>query len=575
MASASQRRPPAQLHIKKLASSGRIDEGLSGRRGPRLGRRVEGAGRVPRLPPTGAVRLPARRLQGALSIAKARKQQGQARLSVEWLTQAARGEQSGRLEEPRVSEQGQQPSFATHAQRRAHQADVAIRALLRELPAYVPSNVLGKAAERQVPDPSAREALLLAHFRARAGPSGENARLGLRAWRALKQAAAARGLPRHGLPASAAFVADVARAELQRAMAKAKTAQRGKGGTTVGRTFRRGFVFLQDACRLAIDASGALVEEAVEPPAGSGDRPTTHAGSLPIAVQCAFEVVAAEAQWSVRRTIARAFLTTVFAHHIRFADALMARLWPDEVDPARVIRGAAKGKGARRALPIQLYAAAEGFLGDWLWLPEHLAELAGREHAIPAFDGGRAGRPSEATRLVPGVIPQAHMLKAFRDVLESSPFRFPEPPAVFYERWGLTGHSPHSTGSDMARFIGWRGGFVETDARELGHWLRDKKAPQPDPRQVPGAPQRGQPDGQPCARGGMSLRYSQGKGRRGEREVQLDVRERLVDAVRVGLEAWGRPWRELPPGNADWDILRAARGGALEAAAAAAAMVED
>ena len=62
MASASQRRPPAQLHIKKLASSGRIDEGLSGRRGPRLGRRVEGAGRVPRLPPTGAVRLPARRL---------------------------------------------------------------------------------------------------------------------------------------------------------------------------------------------------------------------------------------------------------------------------------------------------------------------------------------------------------------------------------------------------------------------------------------------------------------------------------------------------------------------------------
>lgn len=181
MASASQRRPPAQLHIKKLASSGRIDEGLSGRRGPRLGRRVEGAGRVPRLPPTGAVRLPARRLQGALSIAKARKQQGQARLSVEWLTQAARGEQSGRLEEPRVSEQGQQPSFATHAQRRAHQADVAIRALLRELPAYVPSNVLGKAAERQVPDPSAREALLLAHFRARAGPSGENARLGLRA----------------------------------------------------------------------------------------------------------------------------------------------------------------------------------------------------------------------------------------------------------------------------------------------------------------------------------------------------------------------------------------------------------
>lgn len=156
-------------------------------------------------------------------------------------------------------------------------------------------------------------------------------------------------------------------------------------------------------------------------------------------------------------------------------------------------------------------------------------------------------------------MPKDHVLKAFRDVLETSPFVFPEPPAAFYARWHLRGHSPHSTGSDMARFIGTRGGFCETDARELGHWLRDKNAPQPDPRRVPGAPTRGQPDGQPCARGAMQLRYSQGQGRRGEREAQLDVRARLLDAVRRGLEVWGQPWQSLPPGNTDWDVLRAAR----------------
>ena len=85
----------------------------------------------------------------------------------------------------------------------------------------------------------------------------------------------------------------------------------------------------------------------------------------------------------------------------------------------------------------------------------------------------------------------------------------------------------------------------------------------------PGAPRRGQPDGAPCARGAMSLRYSQGQGRRGEREAQLDVRARLLDAVAIGLKEWGASWRTLPAGNADWDVLRWARLSALEAAAEA------
>ena len=65
------------------------------------------------------------------------------------------------------------------------------------------------------------------------------------------------------------------------------------------------------------------------------------------------------------------------------------------------------------------------------------------------------------------------------------------------------------------------------------------------------------------------MRHSQGQGLRGEREAQLDVRARLLDAIAVGLKEWGPSWRSLPAGNADWDVLRWARLSAREAAAEA------
>ena len=65
------------------------------------------------------------------------------------------------------------------------------------------------------------------------------------------------------------------------------------------------------------------------------------------------------------------------------------------------------------------------------------------------------------------------------------------------------------------------------------------------------------------------MRHAQGQGRRGEREAQLDVRARLLDAVAVGLKERGASWRSLPAGHADWDALRWARLSAREAAAEA------
>ena len=42
---------------------------------------------------------------------------------------------------------------------------------------------------------------------------------------------------------------------------------------------------------------------------------------------------------------------------------------------------------------------------------------------------------------------------------------------------------------------------------------------------------------------------------RGEEAEQLRVRCRLVQAVRAGLERFGRPWWELPRDLSSWDTL--------------------
>ena len=220
------------------------------------------------------------------------------------------------------------PSYATHAERRARRADAAIDELLDELPPWVETGVLGRGAAAQVPDAGARRRLLRKYLRKHVGPSGERAKKGLRAWRRLQEVAARRLLPNYGLPASAALVADCVAEELQRAI---RGARDGQDGHSVGSTFRDGFRFLEKVAKLRVEASGPLVEAAAEPPAELPARAVRHAGTLPIAVQCAFEEVAAEPGWSVRRTLARCFLVTVFAHHIRLCDALNAQLWPDEL----------------------------------------------------------------------------------------------------------------------------------------------------------------------------------------------------------------------------------------------------
>jgi len=104
------------------------------------------------------------------------------------------------------------------------------------------------------------------------------------------------------------------------------------------------------------------------------------AGVLPIAAKCQLEAIArdplthlAHLTWEARAVVtfyARSFLAAGIDQSVRIAEGVRVELWPDETEPSHVMRGHAYiGKDGS---PIDLYAPAEGFLGEYDWYVEHL-----------------------------------------------------------------------------------------------------------------------------------------------------------------------------------------------------------
>ena len=110
---------------------------------------------------------------------------------------------------------------------------------------------------------------------------------------------------------------------------------------------------------LQVAATGQLVEAAARPEAHQMGQPRKHAASLPLCVQMQLEELAAAAEWSVARCVARAFLVAAFAQNTRLNDALNARVWLNESDP-QVIRGRTAVR-SKDGLPLELVAPAEGW----------------------------------------------------------------------------------------------------------------------------------------------------------------------------------------------------------------------
>ena len=445
------------------------------------------------------------------------------------------------------------PAFESHADRRLFQRVRAVRLLLKALPAEVSALILGPRALVQVPDKEERFSLTVTALELKAGPEGENAKKGLRAWNLLAERVQKLGLPDGGLPAGEALVASIIRDESRRALARQKGS---RGGDTVGSVIADGFRFLAESCRLPIEGVDSALVRAVAAPTALIPASRRHAGSLPLVIQLQLEHLAMSPARSVCRSLARSFLISTFIHHIRMNDALNARIWLE----GDVILGITSVR-SKDGIPMELFAPSEGWLGPLSWVADHLESMPTSLHVWPDFicPRGLSMSPSAATGFTQGVMPKAKALPALRELCSLAPLRMS--PEEFSE-CGLTLHSPHGSGSDMIRFLGSTSSFVELgeelifreeDARAIGHWLRDRSAPREavppggsDPRR-PGAPNE---------RGSMSRRYSQGGGRRGERQEQLDLRWRLISHVRHALRRYGRPWWSLPRSLESWDILR-------------------
>ncbi|KAL3917143.1 MAG: hypothetical protein SGPRY_006521 [Prymnesium sp.] len=157
-------------------------------------------------------------------------------------------------------------------------------------------------------------------------------------------------------------------------------------------------------------------------------------------------------------------------------------------------------------------------------------------------------------------MPRPKALLALRYMCSLPPLRMS---AVEFDACAISLHSQHGTGSDMLRFMGASCAFTELgeqvafderDARAIGHWLRGKSAPAEVLPSGQGDPRRA---GAPNQRLAMNFRYSQGRGRRGGRQEQLQLRWRLISHVRLALQRYGRPWWTLPRSLASCCMVRA------------------
>ena len=467
--------------------------------------------------------------------------------------------------------------YDTHAERRHAKAMRKADEMVAALPDAVVLRAVagdGAGASGQMPPVAVQRELLRDTFLAKGGPEGGTTQKALRAWTAHQKEVRRRGAPRLGLPCEPVLAAEIVRKELDAAMARGVG---GQGGRTVGQAFVDGFAALRNAGLPFPDPKLALIVAAAIPRGPRVVMPKRHAGSFPIGVRCQLEHLAGSLEWEgvgVVWPLSRAFLLSSLVHDIRLNDALNAKLRPDERDPEGVVRGSTVLTASKDGMPLQLYAYAEGWLGPLWWLGEHLDMMADRGHAIPNYTAKPA---AEGAQLKRGVATPDRARKALRALLALPPLCMSK---AEFDALDITTHSPHGTGCDMTRsmtafgvrvaraagadgfgayYVSPMGDpFTEADARRIGHWLRDKNAPQPDPRQA-GAPSRRQPeDGARAARNGMNFRYSQGNNRRGERDEQLDVRARFTCAVRAALGRHEGGWWTLPKTLDSWDVLRLA-----------------
>ena len=480
------------------------------------------------------------------------------------------------------------PEFASQEESEQYEVEREVEQLIPLLPEVVVQEMLGGSrGSKQVSDVRMRNEVLRRLLKKRAGTEG--CRLGsVRSFLATARKYAWKIEKLQGteadeflFPMEAVLAHVLIAEEDERARQEAKGARKGE---TVGDRLRDTIIFAAAKLKWPIDSDkivlGAAAEKAA---AGEVDK----AGTLPLAVKCHLEEIAAEVSTGLAELsetaraatvhFARSILAAGIDCSVRVAEGARVVLWADEFEPAKVMRGCAYiGKDSA---PVNIFAPAEGFLGPYGWYGTHLnACVEGKVFPAYVKPRGSKGCILKAGELKPGVIATKEDIRAaFKAMLSMKPLMYTEQEI---KEMNLQGHSFHASPPEWARQLGrmltslgpdiegeLRVGFDEPDFKALGNWLRDAGAKneadaalaamEAEPAEARKAAARAALPGQPATRGVMPVYYGgpgRGNTRQSERVIQLRVRQRLTHVIRRLIQNKGG-WKCLPRGQKDLAIL--------------------
>ena len=360
-----------------------------------------------------------------------------------------------------------------------------------------------------------------------------------------------------------------------------------QGGASVGNGVRDDIVVAAEVLGWPIEVD--KIAWATAAPKGTKGQ-KTKAGTPPLALKCQLELFAggglpARLKGGCREACifyARSLLCGALDQGVRVGEGARIDMLPDPEEPEDLMTGVAYiGKGGA---PIEVAAAAEGFLGVYDWWPEHSKAMAELGQTFPEWVRPWASKGSilKAGMLTAFAAKPASVCSALKDLASLPPLAYTE---VELKAMNLQGHSCHLAAAEWSRCIGEHPslrdadgqtivlpellarGFSDSDADTLGNWLSDAGAKAEATAAhaaaaAPGAEARRAAavaalPGRRSQQGTMRVYYGAGGTggtRFGQKFKLISARQRLARVVRAVLK--DRDWRFLPRGQADLALLR-------------------
>ena len=431
----------------------------------------------------------------------------------------------------------------------------------------------GKAAVEQSIDASERRNTVRDAVKRHGGRSGQPLEACCDALALLALEAERRGLKDGGISAEDGISSLLLRAIIKREDKRAREHSAGsaQGGASVAHGTLNSFKKLAKHFGLPVDTRAAAVLAAVPQQL---PNPRTKAGTPPMAMYPAFDFLCNVLPPGPFRHWARSFTAFMLYQNTRVQDLLETEpvgLETEQECPSGVIH--ALVRLSKFGGPMHVFAPCEGVSGPFRWFAEHLRDV--KVHGVlPRFQSSPAwDLAAPSVFFVPGTVDVDETRKGFYSMLRSAPLFIDE---ELRSELGLRGHGPHSTFNDVGWFIGafdvdGGRGFDEKENAVFGHWGHVARANEEAANRVvldAVAASRGRAAGRGRGRGrthtvvgDASVRtavgYSTGDTHMGDRQMQVEARLRMVRLIRRKISEDGRGFFNLPPGRADWRLLKA------------------